>query len=67
MPKQSDEWITVSDEDTVLKRCAWWCSLKGQDDTKNESKKRIGLPASQKLTPGELRRLIRCVKEGADL
>ncbi|KPU42148.1 hypothetical protein OXPF_39270 [Oxobacter pfennigii] len=67
MPKQSEKWITVSDEDTVLKRCAWWCSLKGRDDTENEKKKRIEFPVSQKLTPDELRRLIECVKAGADL
>jgi len=67
MPKQSNEWIAVSNEETVLKRCAWWCSLKGQEDTKNETKKRIELPVSQRFTYDELRRLIECVKEGADL
>jgi hypothetical protein len=67
MPKKSDEWITVSDEDTILRRCAWWCSLKGFDDTENDETKRIELPVSQRLTPSELQRLIERVKEGADL
>ena len=67
MPKSSEEWITVFDEEAILKRCAWWCSLKGQEDTDNKKTKRIALPISQRLTPDELRRLIDLVKEGAEL
>jgi len=67
MPRQMDEWITITDDDTTLRRCAWWCSLKGQGETNNKNKKRIILPVSQRLTPDELRRLINLVKEGADL
>lgn len=67
MPAQIDEWITVTDEDTTLRYCAWWGSLKGQKETNNKKKKRIVLPVSQRLTPVELRRLINLVKEGADL
>jgi len=67
MPKQPDEWTTVSEEHIILRRCAWWCSLKGHDDTTNTGTKRIELPSSQKLTSEELRRLIERVKEGAEL
>jgi len=67
MPKQPSEWLTITNDCAILGRCAWWCSLKGQDNTENKSKKRIELPASQRLTPDELQRLIDCVKEGAEL
>ena len=67
MPKEREQWITVTENETVLKKCAWWCTLKGHEDTDNKSKIRIEIPEKQLLTTNELQRLIQCVREGAEL
>lgn len=64
MPEQKDEWLNIDGEKTVLKKCAWWCSLRGRDDTDNEYKIRIKIPESQVLTPQTLKELIDRVGEG---
>lgn len=35
MPREKDMWLTVNNEETLLRRCAWWCSLKGHPEVEN--------------------------------
>ena len=37
LPLNSDEWLEVTAEQLVIKKCAWWCSLEGQEPTTNQS------------------------------
>lgn len=67
MPKEKEEWVAVTTEQTILKKCAWWCSLKGNPKTNNKKKIRIEIPDNQLLTSSELLRLIEQVKVGASL
>lgn len=67
MPKGRDEWLKISTESVILKKCAWWCSLKGQPPTTNDQKKRIRIPDNHLLTTQELSRLISCVEGGVEL
>lgn len=67
MPKDRNQWLEISQQAIILKKCAWWCSLKGLPSTKNNIKKRIKIPDSQLLTTQELSRLINLVKGGAEL
>ena len=67
MPKDQEEWINTSKEFMILKKCAWWLSLKGLAPTENRSKKRIKIPENNLLTSQELLKLINRVKGGAEL
>lgn len=64
LPKEKDEWVAVSCDETILKKCAYWCSLKGMPDSTNKEKVRIKIPESQLLTVSELKSLMDKVKKG---
>lgn len=67
MPKDCSHWVTVGNEETILRKCAWWCSLKGLPEVNNSDRVTVTIPANQQLTPDSLRELMNKVKEGAEL
>ena len=67
MPRENDLWITVNPEETLLRKCAWWCSLKGYPEVNNKERVVVDIPLSQQLTPEVLLSLMKKVKEGAEL
>ena len=60
-------WLTVNDNETLLRKCAWWCSLKGYPEVENKERVVIEIPLTQQLTPEALIKLMQKVKEGAAL
>ena len=46
LPKSESEWIDFTTDDVVLRRRAWWTSLKGEEVISNQSKTII-VPKSQ--------------------
>lgn len=64
LPEKREEWVTVSKDSTILKKCAYWCSLRGLPDVDNSSRIRIKIPVNQLLTSEELVRIMDLVKEG---
>lgn len=67
MPKDDKQWVTVDNEETVLRKCAWWCSLKGLPEVDNKERVTVTIPVEQQLTPEVLQELMCKVKEGVDL
>lgn len=67
LPDNQDEWLNISEEGTILKNCAWWCSFKGQNPTTNNSKVRVTIPKNQLLTATSLREIMNKVKIGATI
>jgi len=67
MPRQDDLWLTVNKEETLFRKCAWWCSLKGLPEVNNKERVLVKIPISQQLTPEVLSELMGKVKAGADL
>lgn len=67
MSDNKDEWVNVSKTETVLKRCAYWYSLRGKLDTTNKERVRIKIPESQCLDQEELKRIMNIVKLGGVL
>lgn len=67
LPKDETEWLTVTPNEMVVKRCAWWCSLKGLPKTENEAKKRISIPIAQIFTPSAAIEIMERVKGGHEL
>lgn len=64
LPKEKGEWVKVTNSETLLKKCAYWCSLRGLPRVNNKEKVRIHIPESQLLTVEELKRLMENVKGG---
>lgn len=67
LPRDKNEWIMFEDDSILLKKCAWWCSLKGKPNVNNKDRVRVKIPVNQRLTSNELVRLMNLVKGGAEL
>ena len=67
LPKEKHEWVKVTDSETILKKCAYWCSLRGLPSVNNKKRVRVRIPESQLLTAEELKRLMESVKGGSVL
>lgn len=67
LPKNKNEWINITVDETIFKKCAWWCSLKGLPNVANKNTILVEIPEEQLLTPTELVNLMKKVKEGGEL
>ncbi|MCM3175926.1 DUF4365 domain-containing protein [Paenibacillus sp. MER 99-2] len=67
LPKDQNEWLRISEKGTILKNCAWWCSLKGMKPTDNSNTVRVSIHKDQVLTEVSLRQLMNKVKMGENL
>lgn len=67
MPRKEEEWFSVNEEESILKRGAWWCSLRGEPEKLNSSTVRISIPVNQLLTPDALTELMNKVRKGEAL
>ena len=54
LPNDPVEWLTISDQQLVLKKSAYWVSLRGAMPTTNDSGQTIYLPRRQLFTPDAL-------------
>jgi hypothetical protein len=43
MPKDPAAWLTMSEDELVLRRCAYWCSLLGLPDSQNEKYQEVAI------------------------
>ena len=50
LPTHPRAWLECADEEFVLRRCAWWQSLRGSPEIRSESKT-VVFPNTQRLTP----------------
>jgi len=58
LPKEEEHWISVTVEELVMRKCAYWMSLRGEASTHNNTSKTIHIPAHQLLTPDALKDLM---------
>jgi hypothetical protein len=65
MPEEDTEWLDLSIDALILRRCMRWHSLRGQEPTSNEHTQRIRIPLDQPLTVEGLRALMQRVRAGA--
>ncbi len=57
LPVGSENWLIHSTEELVLKKCAYWVSLRGAPETDNSSGVTVKLPKSQLFSPESLSKL----------
>lgn len=57
LPKNSDEWLSHTHEQLLLKKCAYWVSLRGAAPSTNTSGQTVYIPKSQPFNVEEVREL----------
>jgi hypothetical protein len=57
MPKDSIDWINVTAESLVLRKCCFWHQLHKEQVTENTDTCRIKIPIAQQFTPDTLNKI----------
>jgi len=47
IPENIDHWLETSDDQMLIRHCAYWCSLRGLPPTKNTETVTVNVPISQ--------------------
>jgi hypothetical protein len=63
IPQDIEEWMALSVEQLVLRRCGYWVSLVGQTHSENESSVTVSVPRANMLTVDALRELMQRINE----
>ncbi len=58
LPRKKREWLTVSTEKLVLRRCAYWLNLHGRPETTNKDSITVSIPEKNVFDVETLRRLM---------
>jgi hypothetical protein len=58
LPENADEWLGHTADQLLLKRCAYWCSLRGASETANKSGQTVYLPHANTFSVAGLRGLM---------
>jgi hypothetical protein len=59
------EWLTVTEENLILRRCAFWATLAGLPDTENRETVTISLVAANRLDVTSMRWLMEKSRTGS--
>jgi hypothetical protein len=50
VPADLDEWVELSHDETMIRNCGYWASLRGMGPTMNEATVTVPVPRAQQLT-----------------
>jgi hypothetical protein len=64
IPQDIGEWMVLSVEQLVLRRCGYWVSLAGQPQSENETSVTVPVPRANVLTVNALQGLMQQINEG---
>lgn len=65
LPKDESQWMTVTDEELVLKRRAYWLSLQsGFNEVGDQATVTVSIPDAQRLNVESLRHLMEQARKG---
>jgi hypothetical protein len=67
LPENEEEWTTLTEEQLVLRRCAYWLSLQSHPPTKNKDKVRISVPRKNVFSAEALQSMVALVRAGEQL
>jgi len=59
LPSNPDEWINITENELVMKKCAYWVSLRGAKASINETGETIYIPQNQIFNPANLLNIFR--------
>lgn len=64
LPKNSDQWLEISSEALMLRRAAYWVSLRGSPETLNKTSITIMIPKENLFDVSSLRALMKKARKG---
>ena len=65
LPRDQREWMTITVDELVLRRCAYWLNLKGHEETDNRRSVNVRIPAGNLFDVNGLRALMEQSREGS--
>ncbi len=67
LPEEPADWLHVTANGLISRRCARWISLRGAPETENSTTVVVHVPSTNILTPASLREIARRVSLGETL
>lgn len=67
LPANMEEWLSLTAEQLVLRRCGYWVSLAGKPESANETSVTISVPRENLLTPEAVHWMMHKINEGGAL
>jgi hypothetical protein len=64
VPDVAVDWVQHNEHETVLRHCAFWCSISGLPETRNTSNVAVDIPRAQQFTVGELQAMMKRIEAG---
>ncbi len=64
LPGQEEKWMTTGPEKLILRRCAYWLNLSGQEETANQRRITVHIPEVNRFTVKALRSLMEQSRAG---
>jgi uncharacterized protein DUF4365 len=63
IPKDIEEWMTLSAEQLIYRRCGYWASLRGQPESDNDKTVTVSVPRANLLTVQSLQDMMHRVND----
>lgn len=67
LPEAPEEWLRCTEQELILKRCAYWVSLRGAPPSTNPVSQTVYLPVGNILSAGALRDIASRVSRGEEI
>lgn len=64
LPREPSEWLKTSPSQLVMRRCAWWTSLRGLPPTRNDTAQTIKIPIQNTFDVDALTAMMGRVRAG---
>ena len=65
LPKDQSQWLTITPDELVLRRSAYWLNLRRHDETKNRSSITVHIPEQNLFNVDNLHMLIEQSRQGS--
>jgi hypothetical protein len=67
LPREQSDWINVTTDHLLVRKCAWWVSLRGAPESNNTASVTVYLPEDQHYNSNNLRTLMARLSMGEEL
>lgn len=67
VPNDLNDWLVAGKEETLIRKCAWWISLRGYADRADVKQPTIQIPIDQFFNPEQLRIIMERIGRGESL
>ena len=64
LPRDEDQWITITSEELVMRRRAYWLDLRGKDETRNQETVTVHVPVENVFDVDNLQSLMEQSRRG---